>query len=80
MVSIKDVAQLANVSIATVSRVINSPERVSEKRRTIVLDAIKQLNYHPNDIARSLQRNESHLIGVLAPDISNLFTSEIISI
>ena len=42
MVSIKDVAQLANVSIATVSRVINSPERVSEKRRTIVLDAIKQ--------------------------------------
>ena len=43
MVSIKDVAQLANVSIATVSRVINSPERVSEKRRTIVLDAIKHI-------------------------------------
>ena len=57
MVSIKDVAQLANVYIATVSRVINSPERVSEKRRTIVLDAIKQLNYHPNDIARSLQQD-----------------------
>lgn len=80
MVTIKDVAALAGVSIATVSRVINTPEFVSEKRKKAVLDAIANLNYHPNDIARSLQRNNSSLIGILAPSITNVFTSEIISI
>ena len=74
MVTIKDVAAMANVSTATVSRAINSPELVSDERREAVQRAIAALNYHPNDIARSLQKSESYIVGVLVPDITNIFT------
>lgn len=79
MVTIKDVAERAKVSTATVSRVINSPQVVSEKRREAVLEAIKALNYHPNDIARSLLKNETKLIGVIVPDITNVFSTDVIA-
>ena len=80
MSSIIDVAKLANVSTATVSRVLNSPDVVSEKAKEAVRAAIKQLNYKPNDMARSLQRGNSNLIGLLAPTIINIFTAETVSI
>ena len=79
MITIKDVAAMAKVSTATVSRAINSPELVSDERRQAVQAAIEALNYHPNDIARSLQRNKSKLVGVLVPDITNIFTTDVIS-
>lgn len=79
MVTIKDVAAMANVSTATVSRAINSPELVSDERREAVQRAIAALNYHPNDIARSLQKSESYVVGVLVPDITNIFTTDVIS-
>ena len=79
MVTIKDVAAMANVSTATVSRAINSPELVSDERREAVQRAIAALNYHPNDIARSLQKSESYIVGVLVPDITNIFTTDVIS-
>lgn len=79
MSTIKDVAKKANVSTATVSRVINSPNVVSDQRKLRVLEAIKDLNYRPNEIARSLLKNETKLIGILVPDIRNIFSADTVS-
>ncbi len=62
-VKIKDVAKAANVSIATVSYVLNDSAPVSEETRARVLEAIKQLGYRPNSTARNLKANETRLIG-----------------
>ena len=56
MANIKDVAKRANVSVATVSRVINNKGYVNEHTRSLVEDAIKELNYVPNEVARALFR------------------------
>ncbi len=71
--NIKDVAKRANVSVATVSRVINSKGYVNEHTKQLVLQAIEELNYVPNEIARSLYRKSSKIIGVIIPDLSNEF-------
>jgi len=63
VVTITDVAHKARVSIATVSRVINTPEQVNEKMRNAVLQVIEELNYRPNRAAQALKRQESHTIG-----------------
>lgn len=74
MKTIKDVAALAQVSVVTVSRVINTPHKVSEERRKRVLDAIEALGYTPNNMARSLVTKSTNVIGVLLPDITNTFS------
>lgn len=74
-ITIKDVAQKANVSIATVSRVLNHSKPVSAVVREKVLHAVEELGFKPNSVARSLIMKESLLIGVLIPDISNSFFS-----
>ena len=76
--TIKDVAKEANVSIATVSRVINNAENVSTEIKEKVEKAIESLNYHPNSIARSLKNNITKTIGVIVADISISFFSHII--
>lgn len=76
--TIKDVAKLADVSISTVSRVLNSPDSVSEEKRERVLKAIEKLNYRPNALARGLIFKRTQTIGVLMPEISNLFSAELI--
>lgn len=73
MVTMKDVALQAKVSVATVSRVINNKGYVSEKSRRSVLESIDLLNYRPNEIARSLSNKRSKMIGILVPDIVNPF-------
>lgn len=73
MATIRDVAKVAEVSVATVSRVLNETDYVHEDTRKRVLDAIKQLDYSPNEVARSLFKGESRLIGLLLPDITNPF-------
>lgn len=70
-VNIKKVAELAGVSISTVSRVINNPKIVSEKLRERVLRAIEELEYQPNQIARSLRTGSTKMIGFIIPDITN---------
>ncbi|MCP2240322.1 LacI family DNA-binding transcriptional regulator [Thermoanaerobacterium thermosaccharolyticum] len=70
-ITIKDVAQKAQVSVATVSRVINNNYPVSDKTRHNVLLAINELNFQPNGIARSLKRNFTSMIGLVIPDITN---------
>ncbi|KKO54572.1 LacI family DNA-binding transcriptional regulator [Paenibacillus sp. DMB20] len=71
MATIKDVANQAGVSVATVSRVLNENGYVHEDTRRKVEEAIRQLNYSPNEVARSLYKKKSKLIGLLLPDITN---------
>lgn len=76
--TIRDIAQKAGVSTATVSRYINSPERVSLKKGQLIAHAIKELDYTPNTIARSLITQQSDTLGVILPDISNYFYAPIL--
>jgi LacI family transcriptional regulator, repressor for deo operon, udp, cdd, tsx, nupC, and nupG len=78
MPNIQKVADLANVSIATVSRVINNSGKVSAKTRIKVEEAIKRLNYVPNMLARNFRTAESKSILILLTNISNLFYMETI--
>ncbi len=78
MPSIKDVAQHAGVSITTVSRVMNNFPNISEATRQKVFNSIKVLDYHPDYIARSLSKKQSLIIGVIIPDCSHMFFSELI--
>ncbi|MDX9807827.1 MAG: LacI family DNA-binding transcriptional regulator [Acholeplasma sp.] len=78
MATIKDVAKKANVSVATVSRVINKKGYVNEETRALVENAIHQLNYIPNELARSLFNKHSKLIGVLVPHFDTQFYAELI--
>ncbi|MDP4552645.1 LacI family DNA-binding transcriptional regulator [Alkalihalobacillus macyae] len=71
MANMTDVAKLANVSTATVSRVIQNPETVKEKTRVKVLQAIEELNYQPNILARYFRRTETKTILVMVPSIAN---------
>ncbi len=71
MATIKDVAKLAGVSVATVSRALNDSGYVSEESRKKVEQAIKELEFTPNEVARSLFQKSSKIIGLLLPDISN---------
>lgn len=76
--SIVQVAQRANVSISTVSRVINRRQVVNEKTRQRVERAIKELGYHPNAFARGLMLRKSEMVGLILPDLHGEFYSEII--
>lgn len=77
MVSIKDVAKHAGVSVATVSRVLNNNGYVGQDTREKVEKSIKELNYKPNEIARSLFKKQSNTIGLIVPDITNPFFPEL---
>lgn len=76
--TIKDVAKMADVSISTVSRVINDSKPVSPEARRRVLHAIEVLDYKPNEVARSLVTKKSNLIGVIVEDIGSNFVSQIL--
>ncbi len=62
MANIREVAKRAGVSVATVSRVLNGSDSVSEETKERVLKAIKELNYHPNLLGRNLRRAETRMI------------------
>jgi len=71
--TVKDVAKLAGVSTATVSRVINNDKRISEKTKNKVMICIKELDYRINNVARSLKTNKTYTIGFICPEIPNEF-------
>lgn len=76
-VTIKDIARKANVSITTVSLILNNKDKnISEETREKVKRIVKELNYRPNVLAQSLITNKSMTIGLLVPDITNPFFSE----
>jgi len=78
LVTIRDVAEAAGVSTATVSRVFNKTARVDDDTRKRVMTAAARLDYMPNGAARSLTTSRSHAIGVLLPDLYGEFFSEVI--
>ncbi len=73
MVSIKDVAKLAGVSIATVSRYLNNPDTVQEKTRAKVQKAVQQTGYAPNSLARNFRRGKTSLVMVVLPSVGDPF-------
>ncbi|ACL69215.1 LacI family DNA-binding transcriptional regulator [Halothermothrix orenii] len=76
-VTIKDIAKKANVSVTTVSRVLNNKPDVSEKTKSKILKIINELGYNPNGVARGLVLNRTHTIGLIIPDIRNPFFPEV---
>ncbi|AMM98298.1 catabolite control protein A [Bacillus pumilus] len=76
-VTIYDVAREANVSMATVSRVVNGNPNVKPTTRKKVLEAIDRLGYRPNAVARGLASKKTTTVGVIIPDISSIFYSEL---
>lgn len=78
-VNIRDVAKLAGVSVATVSRVVSlSDYPVKDATRQRVLDAVERLHFYPNDLARGLFQVRTNTIGVIVPDASNPYYPEIL--
>lgn len=73
-----DVAKKAGVSVTTVSRVINNYGYISQKTRQNVMNAMNELNYQPNSLARSLHGKSTRLIGVIFPAITNPFFAELV--
>ncbi len=76
--TMRDVARLARVSTSTVSAVINETVTVSPVRTKRVRDAMAALDYHPDEVARSLKTGKTNVIGVVIPDITNAFYPEVI--
>ena len=77
MATIREVAQLAGVSPATVSRVMNGTAKVDEEKKKRVEAAIRETGFKPNKLARALFKNSSGLIGLIVPNIDNPFFNEI---
>ncbi|EIM27142.1 LacI family DNA-binding transcriptional regulator [Microvirga lotononidis] len=75
---IQDVAKLADVSTATVSRALATPERVSPEARARVLEAIAKTGYVPNPAARTLRSQKTYMVLVVLPDLANTFFSKIL--
>ncbi len=75
-ITIKDIAKIANVSYATVSRALSGATGISEETRSRVLKICEELGYTPNYAARSMVTKATKLIGLIVPDISNPFMSE----
>ncbi|SET38403.1 LacI family DNA-binding transcriptional regulator [Thalassotalea agarivorans] len=79
MATIYEVSKLANVSLATVSRVMNGNTKVSDKTREKVLSAMRELGYRPNATARSLASNRTDTVGVLVSELNGAFFGEMMA-
>ena len=77
MAGIKDVAKLAGVGVGTVSRVLNNSGYVSEETRKKVNNAITELNFVPNEVARSFKKSATKIVGLLLPTVWHPFFSEL---
>ncbi|MGH9430059.1 MAG: LacI family DNA-binding transcriptional regulator [Terriglobia bacterium] len=77
-VTIRDVARIAGASVSTVSAAINNTDYVSAAMRLRIQRAIARLGYRPNDLARGLRLQRTHTLGVVVPDLSNSFYTEVL--
>lgn len=77
MAVIKDVARLAGVSVGTVSKFLNNAGSLKDSTRQKVEAAIKELNYKPSPLARSMRTGKTHTIAIITPNISNPFFAEV---
>jgi len=78
MPTLKDVADLSGVTVTTVSRMLNNKVNVSDKTKRKIYEAMKALNYTPNEVARSLIMQKSNVIGLIVPSAKNFFFAEVI--
>lgn len=78
MITIKDVARQAGVSVSTVSNVLNHKGKANKATEKLVLDTVKELGYIPNLMAKGLKANQSNTIGILAENMNSLLTGKII--
>lgn len=76
-VTMRDVAHMAGVSIKTVSRVVNEQGEIAADTRQRVIEAISELGYRPNRLARALITQRTHTVGLVIPDITNPFFPEV---
>ena len=76
--NLKDIAKKLNISVSTVSRVVNNKQYVKPKTREMVVQALNELNYRPNQVARSLKNKITRTIGIMVPDISEDFFAYVI--
>lgn len=79
MATIKDVAREAGLTVGTVSRVLNNRGYISEATRNRVHQVMKELNYQPNEVARSLSKSKTNTIGVIVPHIVHPYFAKLIS-
>ncbi|MCL5986537.1 MAG: LacI family transcriptional regulator [Actinobacteria bacterium] len=78
MATIREIARLTGLSVGTVSNVLNDVDTVSKENRVKVLEAIKELNYTPSRIARSLSKKSTKNVAFIIPDITNPFFPEVV--
>ena len=78
MVTLKEVAERAGVTVTTVSRMLNKPEMVSAATVRRIRQAMRDLDYHPNELARSLSKKTSNFIGLIVPSARNAFFARVI--
>ncbi len=78
MANIKDVAKLAGLSVGTVSRVLNNRGYISQETRKKVNAAMKQLNYVPNELAKSIFRQYTKIIGVIVPFVTHPYFGKVV--
>ena len=77
--NIYDIAKLAGVSIATVSRVVNDSPKVSEKTKARVRAVMKEQNYTPNVFARGLGLNSMQTVGIICPDVADAYMARAVA-
>jgi len=77
-VTIRDVAKAARSSVSTISAALNNSDYVSAEMRGRIEEAIKQLKYRPNDLARGLRLRKTHSIAIVVPDLSNNFYVDLV--
>lgn len=78
IVTIKDVAERAGVTVTTVSRMLNDRVKVSQKTREKIYAAMEAINYHPNEIARALSKQRNNMIGLIVASATNYFFCKVI--
>lgn len=78
MATIRDIAKRANVAVSTVSYVLNDTKKVKPETKERILNAIKEMDFHPRSVAQSLKTRKTMTLGVILPDITNLFYAETI--
>ena len=79
MATIKDIAKMAGVSTATVSRIINGKGEAKKETIERVMKLVDELDYQPNRLAKSLSQGKSDLIGIMVPNLKNPFFGELVT-
>jgi len=78
MTTLKDIAKKANVSVSTVSYVLNNKKTVKPETMQRIMQAVEEAGYYPNQLARGLKTRQTLTLGVIVPDISNEFFTQVI--